>query len=88
MHDKVFRAIVHAKTGETLHKTAGGLSYTKLRLRELYYLLRLPSWVGIPRGIFGMHRFRAGSATAAANADVPERMFMAAGDLSRPRMAM
>ena len=35
LHDKVFRAIVHAKTGETLHKTAGGLSYTKLRLRAI-----------------------------------------------------
>lgn len=69
-HDKVFRAIVHTKSGETLRKT-GELSYT--RLREL--LLAKIAQLGMNPELFGMHSLRAGGATAAANAGVPDRLF-------------
>ena len=69
-HDKVFRAIVHTKTGETLRRS-GGLSYTQLR--EL--LLPKIAQLGMDPELFGMHSLRAGGATAAANAGVPDRLF-------------
>ena len=69
-HDKVFRAIVNTKSGETLRKT-GGLSYT--RLREL--LIAKIAQLGMDPALFGMHSLRAGGATAAANAGVPDRLF-------------
>ena len=31
--------------------------------------------VGLPRKIFGLHSLRAGGATAAANAGIPDRLF-------------
>ena len=70
-HDRVFRAVVHTKEGQTLRKS-GGLSYS--RLREL--LLEI-SQLGMDPGQFGMHTcsLRAGGATAAANAGVPDRLF-------------
>ena len=69
-HDKVFRVVVHTKEGERLHKT-GGLSYA--RLREL--LLEKIALLGMDAHLFGLHSLRAGGATAAANADVPGRLF-------------
>ena len=66
----MFRAIVHTKSGETLRKT-GGLGYT--RLREL--LLAKITQLGMDPELFGMHSLRAGGATAAANAGVPDRLF-------------
>ena len=69
-HDRVFRAVVHTKEGEKLCKS-GELSY--FRLREL--LLEKISQLGMDPGQFGMHSLRAGGATAAANAGVPDRLF-------------
>ena len=65
-----FRGIVHTKTGERLRKS-GGLSYS--RVREL--MLQRLSSLGFDAAAFGMHSFRAGGATAAANAGVPDRLF-------------
>ncbi|KAL5463210.1 hypothetical protein EMCRGX_G032089 [Ephydatia muelleri] len=69
-HDRVFRAIVNSKGGEMLRKS-GGLSYS--RLREL--LLAKIAMLGMDPLQFGMHSLRAGGATAAANAGVPDRLF-------------
>ena len=66
----VFRAIVHTKTGERLRRS-GHLSYT--RVREL--MKEKLSSIGLDAAKFGMHSFRAGGATAAANAGVPDRLF-------------
>ena len=66
----VFRGITVTKEGERLRK-AGGLSYT--RLREL--LLSKISQLGFDPKLFGLHSLRAGGATAAANAGVPDRLF-------------
>lgn len=69
-HDRVFRAVVSTKDRERLRKS-GGLSYS--RLREL--LLEKISMLGMDPRQFGMHSLRAGGATAAANAGVPDRLF-------------
>ena len=69
-HDRVFRAVIHAKDGERLRKS-GGLSYS--RLREL--LLQKIAQLGMDPQLFGMHSLSAGGATAAANAGVPDRLF-------------
>ena len=68
--DKLFRGIVSTKAGERLRKE-GGLSYS--RLREL--LLAKIEQLGMDPKLFGMHSLRAGGATAAANAGVPDRLF-------------
>ena len=68
--DYLFRGIMHTKSGECLRK-GGGLSYS--RLREL--LLEKISSLGMDPKLFGMHSLRAGGATAAANAGVPDRLF-------------
>ena len=49
----------------------GGLSYS--RLREL--LLQKIFQLGMEPQLFGMHSRRAGSAMAAANAGMPDRLF-------------
>ena len=49
----------------------GGLSYS--RLREL--LLDKIAKLGFDPALFGMHNFRAGDATAAANGGVQGRLF-------------
>ena len=67
---RLFRGIVHTREGEKLRKS-GGLSYT--RLREL--LLAKIRQLGWDLDLFGMHSLRAGGATAAANAGVPDRLF-------------
>ena len=69
-HEHVFRAISKTKLGEKLRK-GGGLSYS--RAREL--LLEKIKSMGMDPALFGMHSLRAGGATAAANAGVPDRLF-------------
>ena len=66
----IFRGIVKTKTGEWLRKT-GGISYSRARELMLHRLTKL----GFDAKAFGMHSFRAGGATAAANAGVPDRLF-------------
>ena len=66
----VFHGVTPTKAGERLRKT-GGLSY--IRLREL--LLSKISQLGYDPTLFSMHSLRAGSATAAANAGVEDRLF-------------
>ena len=66
----LFRGITHTKHGERLRAT-GGLSYT--RMRELF-IAKLRE-LGYDARNFGLHSLRAGGATAAANAGVPDRLF-------------
>ena len=69
-HERVFRGITKTRTGEKLRKS-GGLSYS--RAREI--LLEKIKAMGWDPSQFGMHSLRAGGATAAANAGVPDRLF-------------
>ena len=64
---RVFRGIVHAKEGDRLRAT-GALSYT--RMREL--LLENLKQLGYDSRSYGLHGLRAGGASAAANAGVPD----------------
>ena len=67
----LFRAIVVTEGKETLRQS-GGLSYT--RIREL--VLRKFQEMGYDQRLYGLHSFRAGGATAAANNPrVSERLF-------------
>ena len=66
----LFRGIVHTKRGERL-RDKGALSYT--RAREVI-MHKLQS-VGVDTSQLGLHSFRAGGATAAARAGVPDRLF-------------
>lgn len=66
----LFRAITHTKKGERL-RASGGLSYT--RMRELF--LEKLKELGFDPSQFGLHSLRAGGATAAARAGVPDRLF-------------
>ena len=65
---KLFRSITATKSGE---RSQGGLSYT--RLRELF--LRKLTSLGFDAKQFGLHSLRAGGATAAAQAGIPDRLF-------------
>ncbi len=67
----IFRAISHTKKGERLRPKNQPISYT--RVREL--LLAALKAVGIESHRFGTHSLRAGGATEAANAGVPDRLF-------------
>ena len=82
--DKLFRGIVSTKKGECLRR-GGGLSST--RMREL---LPKIEQLGMDPKQLGMHSLRAGRATAAANAGVPDRMLNAlvVGGPRQPKMAM
>ena len=71
---KLFRGIVHAKSGERLRKD-GRLSYTTLR--EL--LVETLAQLGFDPALFSMHSLRAGGATAAANAGVEEERYCLMG---------
>lgn len=64
----LFRGVT--RTGERL-RPSGSLSYT--RMRELF-LAKLDQ-LGYDRSQFGLHSLRAGGATAAASAGVPDRLF-------------
>ena len=66
----LFRGITRTKHGEKLW-SGGGLSYT--RMRELF-LPKLKE-LGFETKQFSLHSLRAGGATAAANAGVPDRLF-------------
>ena len=66
----VFSGVTATKNGERLRKT-GGLSYTSMRELLLSKLAQL----GYDPALFGMHRLHAGGSTAAANADVEDRLF-------------
>ena len=66
----LFRAIQSTKKGECL-QDAGRISYSCLRDRFRKNLANL----GFSPNEFGLHSLRAGGATAAANAKVPDRMF-------------
>ena len=52
-------------------RKGGAISYT--RIREL--MLQRICELGYDPSLFGVHSFRAGGATSAANAGVPDRMF-------------
>jgi hypothetical protein len=66
----LIRGIVHTKSGEQLRKK-GGISYTRVREIVLGKLTEL----GLDRKLFGLHSLRAGGASAAAGAGVPDRLF-------------
>ena len=66
----LFRPITKTKAGGKL-RPAGTLSYTRLREQFKEKLAQL----GYPAEKFGLHSLRAGGATAAANAGVPDRLF-------------
>ena len=65
-----FRGITTTKTGEKLRQ-GGGLSYS--RAREL--MLSKLEALGLDKRKFGLHSLRAGGASAAANAGIPDRWF-------------
>lgn len=67
---RLFRGITRCKKGERL-RSSGTLSYT--RLRELFKA-KLTE-LGFDANLFGLHSLRAGGASAAANAGVPDRLF-------------
>ena len=67
---RLFRGIVNTKKGERL-KSSGTLSYT--RMRELF--LQKISQLGFDPSQYGLHSLRAGGASAAANAGIPDRLF-------------
>ena len=67
---RLFRAITSTKKGERL-RAGGSLSYT--RMHEL--LLKKLTDLGYDKSCFSLHSLRAGGATAAANAGVPDRLF-------------
>ena len=66
----LFRGLVNTKNGSWL-RNAGGLSYT--RAREV--VLDMLEAIGLDKRQFGLHSLRAGGASAAANAGVPDRFF-------------
>lgn len=69
--ERLFRAISKSKNGESL-RVSGSLSYT--RMREI--VLEKFRELGYKEQEFGLHSFRAGGATAAANAPgLSERCF-------------
>ena len=66
----LFRGVTRTGKGERL-RPSGSLSYT--RMRELF-LAKLDQ-LGYDRSQFGLHSLRAGGATAAASAGIPDRLF-------------
>ena len=66
----LFHPIQRTKNGEGLRQS-GKISYTCLR--ELFK--KKVADLGLPPSNFGLHSLRAGGATAAANAKVPDRLF-------------
>ena len=70
----VVRSITHTKHGERL-RAMGGLSYT--RVREL--LIAIWRELRFATDHLGLHSLRAGGASAAANAGVPDHLFKRQG---------
>ena len=68
--EMLFRPIVATKRGARL-RSSGKMSYT--RTREL--VLGALSNIGLDKSQFGVHSLRAGGATAAASAGIPDRAF-------------
>ena len=68
--EKLFHAITRSKNGEKLRKS-GSISYT--RLREL--VLQKVQELGYDPKMYGLHSFRSGGASLAANEGVPDRLF-------------
>ena len=68
--ERLFRAITKTKSGERL-RGSGSISYT--RIREL--VMAKFKQLGYDASKFGLHSFRAGGASLAANAGVPDRLF-------------
>ena len=66
----LFRGIIQTKNGSKLRSKVG-LSYTAVREAVLAKL----EAIGLDRREYGLHSLRAGGATSAANAGVPDRMF-------------
>ena len=66
----LFRPIQRTKKGEVLRQS-GKISYSCLR--DLFK--KKVADLGLPPSKFGLHSLRAGGATAAANAKVPDRLF-------------
>ena len=66
----IFRPFVKSKLGGCLIKTNKKLSYTRVRECVLKRLQSVPSAKGLK---LGLHSFRSGGATAAANSGVNER---------------
>lgn len=66
----LFRGIINTKNGTRL-RDRGGLSYTTVRETVLEKF----EAIGLDKRQYGLHSLRAGGATAAANAGVPDRMF-------------
>ena len=67
---RLFRGLVHTRNGTKLRK-CGTISYT--RVKEI--VKDKLSSLGFDSRQFGLHSFRAGGATAAANAHVGDRLF-------------
>ena len=67
---RLFRGIVVTRSGARF-RSQGSLGYT--RLRELF-LSKLPQ-LGYDSKQFGLLSLRSGGASAAATADVPDRLF-------------
>ena len=70
----MFQGIVRTKNSEQL-KTSGHISYTRVRELILQRLAKL----GYDAAKFSIRSFRAGRATADANAGVPDRLFKCHG---------
>ena len=68
----LFRMIQKTKNGERL-RDSGHISYSYLRI--VCILKKKIADLGFPAQEFGLHSLRSGGATAAANADVPDRIF-------------
>lgn len=68
--ERLFRGIIKTKRGEHLRK-GGSFSYT--RFREL--LMEKFKELGYDTARLGVHSFRSGGATQAANSGVPDRLF-------------
>ena len=66
----LFRGLTSTKHGYRL-RPSGGISYT--RVREL--VLEKLQEIGLDPKMFGLHSLRAGGASAAANAGIPDRWF-------------
>ena len=66
----LFRGIIHSKNGSKLRDN-GGLSYTTVRETVLERFKA----IGLDKQQYGLHSLRAGGASGAANAGVPDRMF-------------
>ena len=66
----LYRGITKTRSGEKL-RSSGGFTYARMRELLRGKLVQL----GYSPDSFGIHSLRAGGATAAANAGVPDRVF-------------